>query len=73
MFEKLGKWFDNLFKSDQKHDYYAVYTPTQPTMRFDSLKKARKYEENYISQNPHLSRYTNIYGYDQKDLDDSIC
>ncbi len=61
---------DKLINENQLYDYYAVFTPTQPPMKFKKLSKANKYLDNYNSQNEHLARYTNIIGYNQKELDD---
>ncbi len=62
------QWFK--FKEYQKHDYYVVWTPTQPALRFGSRDKANKYLDNYVAQNPHLARFTRIDAYDEKDIDE---
>lgn len=64
-------YIKNLFVKDyQEFDYYAVFTPTEPPMKFMTRKAAHKYMDNYLAQNPHHARYVLFYGYNQKDLDD---
>lgn len=62
--------YDYFFKEYQLYDFYAVHTPTQPPVRFTSLRKANKYIDNYIAQNPQYGRYVEMHGYNQKDLDE---